>query len=284
MANFNLEKGPGSYLLLRSVFTDGAGSPAFKLVLPPGFQNDPGGRALALREQNEGGYEIALRRTVLKALARGDAFIDIGAHWGVHCLTAATVGPRDVYVLPLEPHPQNLTVLTTAIAVNRLGQRVIPIAAAAGSGIGLAPLMGGMGTMGHSVLGRNSPDQAKRPPELLVPTVSLDVLPRLRPNLKGRPLVIKIDVEGLEPEVVAGGKDLIASGIVKMLIVEKGHVTKTQEGRARFLEMADYLASQGFRLFRLTSRQPDDKLAPFQMSEDFFDVVAINPERLPVPS
>ncbi|MEO1224848.1 MAG: FkbM family methyltransferase [Pseudomonadota bacterium] len=284
MANFNLEKGPGNYLLLRSTFTDGTGAPAFKLVLPPGFEKDPGGRALALQEQSKGGYEIALRRVVLKALAAGDAFIDIGAHWGIYSLTVATVGPRDVYVVPVEPHPLNLTVLTTAIEVNRLGRRVTPIAAAAGNGIGLAPLMGGMGTMGHSVLGRNSPEQAKRPPELLVPTLSLDVLPRLRPKLKDRPLVVKVDVEGLEPEVVAGGKELLASGVVKALIVEKGHVTKTSEGLARFLEMTGYLESQGFRLFRLSDRQPDAKLTPLQISDDLFDVVAINPKRLTVPS
>ena len=284
MASFNLEKGPGNYLLLRSVFTDGTGAPSFKLVLPPGFEKDPGGRALALREQSEGGYESALRRVVLKALAPGDAFIDIGAHWGIYSLTVATVGPRDVYVLPVEPHPQNLTVLTTAIEVNRLGRRITPIAAAAGNGVGLAPLKGGMGTMGHSVLGRNSPDQAKLPPELMVPTLSLDVLPRLRPKLKDRPVVIKIDVEELEPEVVAGGREIIASGVVKMLIAEKGHVTKTPEGRARFLEMTGYLETQGFRLFRLSGRQPDAELTPFRMSEEFFDVVAINPKRLPVPS
>ncbi len=279
-----LEKGPGSYSLVPSVFRDKSGAPLFKLALPHGFEKDPGGRFLAQHELTKGGYEIALRRIVLSALSQGDAFIDIGAHWGIISLTAAALAPSDVQILAIEPHPANLTVLTTALKINRVGSRVIPIAAAAATGIGLAPLMGGMGTMGHSVMGRNSPDQAKSRPELFVPTVSLDLLPRLRPKIQGRPLVVKIDVEGLEPEVVSGGKTLIEAGLVKLLIAEKGYAANDPKGKDRYASMMTYLEGNGFKLYRLSSRAADATLEPCVMTDDTFDIVAIHPDHLPLPS
>jgi FkbM family methyltransferase len=83
-----------------------------------------------------GTYEPALLRFLRGELRRGDVFVDVGAHVGVHSLTAAA-RLREVgggTVIAFEPAGDSATALRSAAAANRLRVTVVELALGAAPG------------------------------------------------------------------------------------------------------------------------------------------------------
>src|SRR4030095_15216844 len=80
-----------------------------------------------------------------------DVFMDVGAHWGVHSLTAATCQPRQVSVLAIEAHPANVAILRNWVERNHLEPDVEVISKAIGDQAGTARMWVSGSSMGHSL-------------------------------------------------------------------------------------------------------------------------------------
>lgn len=269
-------------LSLDAAFTDAAGAPRFRMTLPSGLLQDPGVRLLVLHERERGGYEYPARRFLDAHLAEGDVFVDVGAHLGIFSLHAASLRRTGVRVLAIEPHPTNILQLLRTVGENNLVGAIEVVAGAAGAVAGTAPLFFNS-TMGHSLRGLGLPQGAPDLGALTVGVTPLDVLLAERPELAGRRLFLKIDVEGFEPEVVAGAEGLLASGRVAAVIWEYGIAFRSGERRQAALALEARLQAHGFRLFRFPHPTMGGPLVPFAPTFECCNVFALADGFEPLP-
>lgn len=276
------EAGADTVYRVPAAFRRADGTPRFEMRIPKSAMDDAGVRVLAVEESRLGGYEYPSRAFVDAHLEPGDAFLDVGAHWGVFSLQAATRHPGRVPVVAVEPHPLNVQHLLAAVAGNGLAETVEIVAAAAGERTGTAPLVFNT-TMGHSLFGLGHPAGAPRLGSLTVPMLPLDSLVAEREPLAGRRLIVKIDAEGYEPEVLAGARAVLESGRVAVLIWEHGRAFFEGERRQAMLEMAARLEARGFRHYRFPHPTLGGALVPFAPTLESFNVFALAPgvERRP---
>jgi hypothetical protein len=95
-----------------AAFGDAGGMPRFTMAFPASLIGSDLGASLMFHHEVAGrGYEFALHRFLDLHLASDDVFVDVGAHWGIHALTAATRWPAQVSVLAIEAHPENCATL-----------------------------------------------------------------------------------------------------------------------------------------------------------------------------
>jgi len=155
-----------------------------------------------------GDYEPAMAQAIQGGLDVGDVFIDVGAHIGFHTLVAAQkVGPSGL-VHAFEPVPANAELLRRNVTLNGLSNVIVHEAAAwDGSASTLSINVQAEMTGNHSATSR-----AGRVVEVSAVTVDSQVAER--------PVgLAKIDVEGAEPQVIAGMHAVIAEspGIAVLL-------------------------------------------------------------------
>lgn len=146
----------------------------------------------------QGRYERFTKKEVLNALNEGDVFIDVGANIGAFVLQAARKVGTGGLVVAIEPIPENVALLEQNIKLNGYGNvRVIPWAAYSRKD-----------TVSMYYQRSHSGGASLRPLDesiqLTVHANPLDVLME-GAALAGRTVgVTKIDVEGVEEEVVKG--------------------------------------------------------------------------------
>ena len=223
--------------------TDGA--PRFTMPIDRQLiDSDAGVSYMVRHELFHDGFERLTRDLIDAHLLPGDLFIDIGAHWGMMSLSAVTRYPGQVHALAFEPHPHNLLYLMKAVRANRAEKSIEPHAVAVAANVGVLPLVFNS-TMGHSLLanyGRN-PNQVA----LKVMSVSVDQILQGRADLAGKRVIMKIDVEGVEPEVIAGARTLLRSGKVALIVWEKGNNARLPERAEAYRRMEAELEALGFR-------------------------------------
>ncbi len=273
----------GQSARLTAAFPTPGGKPRFTMVLPAGTLKDPGVRALVRGETERGGYEYPTRAFIDAHLDAGDLFIDVGAHWGIYTLHAATRHRGGVRVLAIEAHPGNIGPLTQGVTGNGLGASVEVICVAAGAKPGSAPLVFNS-TMGHSLHGLGLPEGAGRLGQVTVPVLPLDLLLAERRELAQRRMILKIDVEGYEPEVIEGARHILDSGRVAAVIWEHGLAFRTGERREAMMAMCRALEARGYHQFRFPHPTMGGPLAPFAPTPECYNVFALAPdlERLAV--
>ncbi len=166
-------------------------------------------------------HEFADMGFVLHMLRAGDLFVDIGANIGSFTILAAKVAGAEV--IAFEPDANTVATLKRNIAANEVAPRVAVHTSALGDREQELWFTSGMDTINHVA-------DADTPGAVRVHGTTLDTV------LAGRvPMLIKIDVEGHEPAVVAGAQKTLASPELKAVEVE----TVTQD-------IADMLARHGF--------------------------------------
>jgi FkbM family methyltransferase len=272
------------FVRVESPFRQADGTPRFVMTINAAYLQDPGIRALVRGEGEDGGYEYPARAFLDAHLEPGDLFIDVGAHWGVYSLHAATRHRGDVKVIAIEPHPGNIAPLLGAINANGLAGAIEVVSVAAGADPGTAPLIFNS-TMGHSLHGFGLPADAKRLGTLTVPVLPLDLIVREREGLAGRRIIIKIDVEGFEPEVVAGAAGLLDAGRVAAVIWEHGSAYAMNGSRGEAMAaLCRALEDRGFRQYRFPHPSMGGPLVPFAPTPECFNVFALSPavQRRPV--
>jgi FkbM family methyltransferase len=170
-----------------------------------------------------GQYEQNEARFVCGLLKRGDCAIDVGGHIGFFTMQMAeAVGP-DGRVYAFEPLDANADLLERSIAENGFGERVRFQRAAVGAASGTATLTFPVETLnsGGAYLLRDgsAPLAGNRKKE--VPLVALDSLDLQRPVR-----VIKMDVEGAEPQVLEGAARILKDD--RPVILSELHPTQLE--------------------------------------------------------
>lgn len=143
---------------------------------------------------------------VLHALRPGDLFVDVGANIGSYSILAASTGAS---VIAFEPVPATFQRLERNIHFNRFSELIDARNEGVAAKPGSLPFTVGLDTVNHVL----RPGESGTAVDL--PVVTLDDALASR-----QPVVVKIDVEGLETEVLAGAERLISGKEPIALIVE----------------------------------------------------------------
>jgi len=136
-------------------------------------------------------WEVGSLGVFSRLVARSRLFLDVGAYTGIYSLIACVDGPGAA--VAFEPNPAVRPLLATNLAANRLEARVELRSEGLSDAPGSARLSIPFDTTAARV------EMTGSGPEVALTTMD-DVL-------DGRPVdVVKIDVEGLEPAVLRGGR------------------------------------------------------------------------------
>lgn len=145
-----------------------------------------------------GSYEPAETATVVSLLEAGGGFVDVGANIGWFSLAAAHAVGADGSVLALEPNPANCELLERSVAENGFGTvRVVGVAVSRDIGVvGVHTNASNGSIFDVAGVARSMPCSFVAPAQPLDHLVDEAGMTRVD--------VIKIDVEGAEPLVLAG--------------------------------------------------------------------------------
>ena len=182
-----------------------------------------------------GRYEDEGIRFVRGVLRPGDVAVDAGAHIGFFTMhMAAQVGPAGK-VYAFEPFDANADLLERSIAENRFADRIVFQRAAVGRTSGTAMLTFPVETLnsGGAYLLRDGTQPLAGNRTQRVPLVALDEAALARPVR-----LIKMDVEGAEPQVVMGATRLLTED--RPTILSELHPTQLE--RASGTAGDDFLA------------------------------------------
>jgi len=190
-----------------------------------------------------GRYERDAAAFAQRLLRAGDVAIDVGAHIGFFTmLMAAAVGTTG-RVYAFEPFDANADLLERSLVENRFQDRVLFRRAAVGAATGTATLTFPVETLnsGGAYLLRRGTAPLPGNQTRDVPVVALDALELRRPVR-----LIKMDVEGGEPQVIRGAERLLRED--RPTIVSELHPVQLERASgvtaAQFLSQ---LADLGYR-------------------------------------
>jgi FkbM family methyltransferase len=147
--------------------------------------------------------EVAWVRRILKP---GDIALDVGAHLGFFAIQMAAMVGAAGRVYAFEPFDANAELLERSVDENRFGGRVVVSRAAVGAASGSAMLTFPVETLnsGGAYLLRDGTAPLAGNLEKRVRMVALDELELPHPVR-----LIKMDVEGAEPQVLEGARRLL---------------------------------------------------------------------------
>ena len=197
-----------------------------------------------------GVYEKAETRFFQSACRDGMTFLDVGANLGYYtALATRAVGPNG-RVLAVEPDPDSFGYLEQTIAANAVGNvEAFPVAAS--DAPATLPLYISTDNRGDNRLYASGEDR----PQVEVAARPLDAL--LRENKIETVDLIKIDVQGYEPKVIAGLRETIIASPNLTLLTEFWPQGITEAGGDAY-EFLQTLRELGLTLHEL---QPDGSLA-----------------------
>ena len=171
-------------------------------------------REMIQREMFLGSYEPTQTSWCKECLRPGDIFIDVGASFGYYTtLGASLVGPKGK-VFAFEPSPIANQVIENMIEDSK-SHNIVLTKAAVGKKSGNVSLF--LPTTQHL----HSPSILQSDPDFVpvpVPMVALDHFAPLEniPKIK----LVKIDVEGYEPDVLAGMERMVKEKRIENIICE----------------------------------------------------------------
>jgi FkbM family methyltransferase len=142
----------------------------------------------------------------------GDVIYDIGANVGAYSLIAAALG-RGARIVAIEPHYASYAALCDNVLLNGREDVLTPLPILLGEATGLVTL--GLCDVAAGAAEHRSGDAAYRQPTL---SFRLDDL--LDQLGLPAPTLVKIDVDGAEAAVVAGGTTTLARPELRSVIVE----------------------------------------------------------------
>lgn len=193
-------------------------------------------------------YEPIQTEWFKQCLVPGDVIVDIGASFGYYTtLASELVGPSG-QVFAFEPSPIANSCIESAI--NNTGLHNVKLTkAAVGKELGVVSLY--IPTTRHL----HSPSILKNDPSFVPIEVPVIVLDKFTPfDQLPKIKLIKIDVEGYEPDVLEGMVTLIKAGKIENVICEfnsgwlRRNSTTSEQLLARFLDL-------GFRIHKQTEFQ-----------------------------
>lgn len=206
---------------------------------------------------------------MLSALGPGMTFVDIGANVGLFSIPAA-MKVRNGIVFAFEPSLSTYEQLVKNVRLNNLSN-VHAVRSALGDYVGEAALnVNVAGKDGLNTIGKPTHPQCEIVRKETVRTTTLDAF--LGENGITHVDAMKIDVEGAEPLVLQGARDLLARPDAPLILFECGHLS------AGFgyhpVESVWLLQDLGYSLFTINSS--DGALSiPFLNQNQMPDMMAI---------
>jgi FkbM family methyltransferase len=172
----------------------------------------PADRVLGSRLRRRGTWSRAETALYERCVRRGDTVVDCGANVGYFTLIfARCVGPGG-RVVAFEPEPGNFRLLERNIARNGY-ENVTAVPQALSREEGVAPLGLAIDNLGDHRLGPTR--EARRTVSVEVTTLDASVAARA-----GRIDLLKLDVQGREPAVLDGAREILASNPSMWMLTE----------------------------------------------------------------
>jgi len=190
-------------------------------------------------------FEVTERAFLNHFLRPGDVFVDVGANIGLFTLIAAScVGPKGK-VVAFEPTKVTYTRLVENIRLNNLSNvSCVNLALSDRSGhVDLIQSTDGFDAWNSLA----EPTMGKTFSSERVEVVEWDRYARTH-NLAGLVTMMKIDVEGWEQRVLAGGKEVFARPDAPVLQVEFTDAA-AKAARSSCRNLYEFLQSLGYRMF-----------------------------------
>lgn len=204
-----------------------------------------------------GRYEPALTAWIDDHLRRAQPglFVDVGANIGWHTVHAAR-SPAVTQVVAFEPDALNAWLLARNLADNAIDNAVV-LASAVGAEAGIATLYRYKASnQGRHSLATDHGHGSRR-----VPVIDLDGALEQLGLADAHVALIKIDVEGYEPAVIAGARATL--GRTAAVVTEYSPELAVSD-RAPLDAMLETLATAGFVAHRLAG---DGRLAALSLGE-----------------
>jgi FkbM family methyltransferase len=178
----------------------------------------------------------------IAGFAAEEVLVDVGANVGMYTIWAAR--SRGVKVYAFEPEAQNYALLNRNIVLNDLGARVRAYCVGLSDEAGLSELHlsalgagGSCSTLGQPVDFQHQPMR----PAYTQGCVAARLDDLVEAGVIPSPHHVKLDVDGIEPKVIAGARHVLAGGKVRSLLVE------VNQNLTDHLEMVHELEKMGFR-------------------------------------
>ena len=130
-------------------------------------------------------------------------------------------------------------------------------------------------SMRHKLVGLRGPDAAPLEGDFDIPVASIDEIMDARPELHGRRVFMKIDVEGSEPEAIAGAEELLDSGRVAAIIWSRGKHFDREPDRERLLDMMRFLQDRNFVHLRFPHDVLGGAMVPFLYGHEICNVYSL---------
>ncbi|EMR04350.1 FkbM family methyltransferase [Cesiribacter andamanensis] len=158
-------------------------------------------------------YEKQVKNYIYKNRKQYDFFIDIGACMGEYCIWLAKAGMPSI---AFEPVPSNFKALSKNVELNQMQQMVTVLPVGLGSKaekvyFDIKPVLTSASGIDRSYQGPETNVEIKR---------FDDLLPEL-PCTPEHRVIMKLDVEGMEVEVLQGAADFIKKARGLALVMEK---------------------------------------------------------------
>jgi len=206
------------------------------------LRHDPGDEVISLLRQ--GYFEAAEQAFLWLYLRPGDTVIDGGAHIGLYSVLAHRAMEGKGRVIAVEPNEHTAEHLQANLEENGVEQARIVRAA-------LWKTVGSVGFVDDEKEGRTAYARVALDGEarVKVRAVTLDKL--VEESGSGEVAFVKIDVEGAEPEALAGLKDAAAKRVAPLLMVEMAEHNLLRRGFTT-RKLAAQIESMGYALYEFS--------------------------------
>lgn len=191
------------------------------------------------RAMQSGTFDSSERAAFTNVLQDVDRLIDVGANIGLYCAMALQQG---VPVLAVEPQELNFNCLEETLRANGWSAEIFRGALGATAGM---VTMYGASSSGASLI-RGWAGYSPRHQQT-VPMTTLDAL--IGDRFRGEQLLIKVDVEGAEADVIAGGAATLQRNPKPWWLVEICLTRYHPGGNKRFLETFNRFFDAGYRAY-----------------------------------
>ncbi|HET6413015.1 MAG TPA: FkbM family methyltransferase [Anaeromyxobacter sp.] len=216
-------------------------------------------------------FEAAEQAFFWLYLRPGSRVIDCGAHVGLYTLLAYAACERNARIIAVEPNQCTAAILQENLSRNHVPE-VEVVSAAVWSEEGSLPFL--IGSSADSAFARVAFGQ---PGEVVVPSTTVDRLVR---EMGGGITLVKLDVEGAEPEALQGAEAATARGDCTVLMIEFTEANLQRRGKS-CVELAREVSRLGYWLSRFSPESR--RLEPFEVtgSVGYMNLfAALYPERV----
>jgi FkbM family methyltransferase len=195
-----------------------------------------------------GVWEPELTAFITSRLATAEGFLDVGANIGYFSVLAAErVGEKGA-VISVEPSPTVFPLLEETIQLNARGARVRAINAAAARRVGSMAIYSGPS---HNIGLTTTVAERGFELEGVIPSLPLDAV--LTSEEKAVLRMIKIDVEGREPDVLRGMEDLIRDSREDLEVLLELSPNWWSDSTLAVPDVLQLFLSAGFNVYEITN-------------------------------